>query len=409
MSLIVCAYNEEKHIRQKISNCLALDYPKDKLEIIVVSDGSNDSTAVILEGIKHPLIQVHVVPERRGKAACQNLAVETAKNDILFFTDATICHPQNALRLLVRSFQDSSVGCVTGKPVFALDDGCTSKGLNKREKYELFLRSRLGELHSLFGATDCMYAIPRRLYVPIRPDLDSGFVGPLKLLERGYRTIYEPEALAFVNRPAPGVRDEFARRSRIVLRGMRGLLHMNHLMNPFRYGFSAVALFSSRFLRWLTPLFLGTLFVSNVFLLDQPRLPICLFPPGWILYRGFRNLYVSTVGVPPWIFFLYPTLFLHNLRRGCSGAQTAGCGGDWADLGNETVGPRKTSLAREADLWIARYVDEPTIAGLLIPGEGVKDLGILTAKHSPKGLSNGGLVVGPPCVITKCHNQNPRL
>ncbi len=297
VSVVICAYNEEKHIRQKIANCLELDYPKDKLEIIAISDGSKDNTVALLEEIKNPLVHIRVGQERLGKAACQNLALETAKNDILFFTDATISHPRNALKLLVRSFQDSSVGCITGKPVFRRDDGCTSKGLDKREKYELFLRSRLGELHSLFGATDCMYAIPRRLYVPIRPDLDSGFVGPLKLLERGYRTIYEPEALAFVDRPAPGVRDEFIRRSRIVLQGMRVLLHMNHLMNPFRYGFSAVALISSRFLRWLTPLFLGTLFLANLFLLDKP-----IYQLAFSLQVGFYTMALATYFIQRWGF-----------------------------------------------------------------------------------------------------------
>lgn len=266
ISVIICAFNEEKHIRQKIVNCQELEYPKERLEIIVVSDGSTDNTYKILEELKGPQIQIYRLPTQQGKTACQNFAAGVAKNDVLFFTDATVMHPANALRLLVRCLADSSVGCVTGKPVFEKGTGPVSKGLSKRETYEFYLRNQLAAVATLFGAQDCMYVIPKTLYAPVRPDLDSGFVGPLQLLERGYRTVYEPEALAFVNRPAPSLRDEFIRRSRIALRGMRGLLYMRHLMNPFRYGFCAVSLISTRLLRWLTPLFLALMLVSNLFL-----------------------------------------------------------------------------------------------------------------------------------------------
>jgi cellulose synthase/poly-beta-1,6-N-acetylglucosamine synthase-like glycosyltransferase len=269
VSVIVCAFNEQKHIRQKITNCLELDYPRDRLEIIVVSDGSTDDTDKLLEEINNPWVRTYRTPRQQGKTDCQNLAVQLAENEILFFTDATVMHPPNALVILVRSLADRSVGCVSGKPIFNRDPGATSMGQTKREKYELYLRSKLGEVMTLFGAQDCIYAIPKKLYVPVRGDLDSGFVGPLHLLGRGYRTVYEPEALAFVNRPAPNIREEFIRRSRIALRGMRGLIHMRHLMNPFKYGFSAISLISTRFLRWLSPVFLIILFTANLFLLDS--------------------------------------------------------------------------------------------------------------------------------------------
>ena len=268
VSIIICAFNEEKHIRQKLLDCAALDYPQDRLETIVVSDGSTDDTDKILDQIKNPRLHVIRMPEQQGKTECQNLATTMARNDILFFTDATVMHPPEALRLLVRSLSDPSVGCVTGKPVFTQDMGAISRGLSKREKYEFYLRSKLAMVGTLFGAQDCIYAIPRALYCPVRADLDSGFVGPLQLLDKGYRTVYEPEALAFVDRRAPNVRDEFIRRSRIALRGMQGLIHMRQLMNPFRHGFVAISLISTRLLRWLSPIFLIILFSSNLFLLD---------------------------------------------------------------------------------------------------------------------------------------------
>lgn len=272
VSIIICAYNEERHIARKIANCLDLDYPRDKVEIIVVSDGSHDGTNAILEKVKtgHAFVKTHYMRERSGKTACQNAAVHMASNEVLFLTDATTVHPRNALRLLVRSLHDPSVGCVTGKPVFKPDTGLISTGQEKRDRYEYYLRGKLGQVKTLFGAQDCIYAIPRKLYPPIRPDLDSGFVGPLKILEKGYRTVYEPEAVAIVDRRPPNIKDEFVRRSRIMLRGMRGLLHMRHLMNPFKHGFLAVSLITSRLLRWLTPVWLVSLILSNVFLLNSP-------------------------------------------------------------------------------------------------------------------------------------------
>ena len=268
VSVIICAYNEARHIRQKIANCLDFDYPRDQTEIIIVSDGSTDDTDKILASLQGALVKTYRMPQQRGKTECQNLAAEIANNQILFFTDATVMHPPNALKLLVRSLCDSSVGCVTGKPVFNRDMGPASMGLSKREKYEFYLRNKLGETTSLFGAQDCIYVIPRKLYIPINADLDSGFVAPLKLLEKGYRTVYEPAALAFVDRTPPSIKDEFIRRSRIALRGMRGLLHMRQLMNPLKYGFVAISLISTRLLRWLSPVFLIILFLSNLFLLD---------------------------------------------------------------------------------------------------------------------------------------------
>jgi cellulose synthase/poly-beta-1,6-N-acetylglucosamine synthase-like glycosyltransferase len=270
VSVILSVFNEAKHIERKLANCLAFDYPMDKMEILVVSDGSTDDTDAILANLKTPLVKTYRMPYQHGKTACQNLASAMAKNEVLFFTDATVMHPPDALKLLVRGLCDPSAGCITGKPIFRRDSSPASMGLSKREKYEFYLRSKLGSVSSLFGAQDCIYVIPRVLYHPVRPDLDSGFVAPLQLLEKGYRTVYEPGALAFVDRSAPNIKDEFIRRSRICLRGMRGLIQMRRLMNPFKYGFVALALISARLLRWLSPLFLLLLLVSNLFLLNSP-------------------------------------------------------------------------------------------------------------------------------------------
>ena len=324
VSIIICAYNEERHIERKIANCLELDYPQEKLEIIVVSDCSSDGTDAILERLKagNPRLTMHGMTERSGKAACQNRAVELAEHEVLFFTDATTIHPPNALRLLARSLRDPSVGCVTGRVVYNLDESLMSTGHEKRDRYEYYLRSKLAQAVSLFGAQDCIYVVPRRLYIPVRVDLDSGFVGPLLLLEKGYPTVYEPEAIARVDRRPPNMKDEFIRRSRIMLRGMRGLLYMRRLMNPFRYGFLAVSLISSRLLRWLTPVWLVILLVSNLLLLPAPFylaafvLQLGFYAAAYVAFaferRGYR---LNTMFSIPLYFCTFAVAAAEGLRR----------------------------------------------------------------------------------------------
>lgn len=324
ISIIICAYNEDQHIERKIANCLELDYPQDKIEIIVVSDCSSDRTNAILERLKagNPRINTHYMSKRSGKAACQNRAVELAKQEVLFLTDATTMHPANALRLLVRSLRDPSVGCVTGRVVYKLDDSMMSAGHAKRDRYEYYLRAKLAQVVSLFGAQDCIYAIPRHRYIPVRADLDSGFVGPLQMLEKGYPTVYEPEAIALVDRRPPNMKDEFIRRSRIALRGMRGLLYMRRLMNPLSHGFLAISLISSRLLRWLTPVWLVILLAANILLLHS-----LFYMAAFVLQLGFyatayvafiferRGYRLNTVFSAPLYFCTFAVAAAEGLRR----------------------------------------------------------------------------------------------
>jgi cellulose synthase/poly-beta-1,6-N-acetylglucosamine synthase-like glycosyltransferase len=143
----------------------------------------------------------------------------------------------------------------------------------------------------------------------VRADLDSGFVAPLQLLERGYRTAYEPEALAFVDRPAPNIKDEIRRRSRICLRGLRGLLYMRHLMNPFKYGLVALSLISARLLRWLVPFFLIVLLISNVFLINSPFYALTLLLQGVFYSTGVVSFFVALKGYPLSLPFCIPLYF----------------------------------------------------------------------------------------------------
>jgi hypothetical protein len=276
VTVVIAARNEEKHLRAKIENTLALDYPPGKIDILVISDASTDGTADAVRSFADPRVRLHELPQRAGKAQAQNVSAGLAGHEVLFFTDATTMHPPETLRRLVRGLGDPAVGCVTGRVVFRKDDGAVSRGLENRFAFEMGSRSALGDVYSLLGAQDCVYAVPRDRYVPVRPDLDGGFVGPILILERGLRTAYEPEALALVDRPPPNLKSEFDRRSRIVLRGLRGTLSVARLLNPLAHPRLAWALWSTRLLRWLTPVFMGIALAANLLLLDRPLYRVML-------------------------------------------------------------------------------------------------------------------------------------
>ena len=269
VSIIIAAYNEEKHIAKKIENTLALDYPKEKIGIIIASDASTDRTNEIVKQYLNQKIKLIVLKRRMGKTEAQNRAIQTAKEEILFFTDATTIHPPNALRKLVRNFFDSRVGCVTGQVTFGdLARNLTGKGLRVRLSYEIYFRSKLSDIYSMFGATGCIYAIRRGLYDPLRTDLVSDLIAPLKVLEKGFRTVYEPEALATVHR-STSANSEFTRRSRIVLQGLRALFYMIHIANPFNYGFFVSSMYVHRLIRWIAPVLLLAVLFANIPLLNH--------------------------------------------------------------------------------------------------------------------------------------------
>lgn len=282
VSIIIAAHNEEKHIRKKIENTLSLDYPREKLEIIISSDASTDMTNEIVKQYSDYGIRLVGLEKRSGKTKAQNRALELAKGDILFFSDATTIYPSNAVKKLVRNFFDPQVGCVTGQVTFPdLARNLTGKGLKARLNYEIYFRNKLSDIYSMLGATGCIYATRRELCEPLRADLVSDLAAPLKVLEKGRRTVYECEALALVDRPTLA-KSEFARRSRMVLRGFRTLFYMKHLSNPFRYGFFVSSMYIHRLIRWLAPTLLLLILFSNMFLLRHEFYQVTL-----LLQLGF--------------------------------------------------------------------------------------------------------------------------
>jgi cellulose synthase/poly-beta-1,6-N-acetylglucosamine synthase-like glycosyltransferase len=300
VTLIITAFNEEKDIRRKLENALALDFPRDRFEIIVASDGSNDRTDDIVREYATRGVVLYAPGERLGKTEMQNRAVRIAHGEILVFSDATTQYERSALRMIVRNFADPAVGAVSGRFKY-LDPGATQigRGTGAFWDYESFIKMRQTKIGTITGCSGCIYALRRVLFMPLPPDIISDLVEPLAILEKGYRIVYEPEALAY-ERSFQTSAEEFGMRVRVITRGMHGLVYMRRLLNPFRYGFVAFQLISHKVLRWLVPLFAVALYVVNLAILDRGAVYYLFFclqtgfflcaSTGWLLERSPRKI-----------------------------------------------------------------------------------------------------------------------
>ena len=254
VTLVIAAYNEERKIAAKLDNSLALDYPREQLDIIVASDGSTDRTNQIVETYRNRGVQLASFP-RTGKTGVQNFVVAAARGEIMVFSDANAMYRPDAIRKLIRNFADPRVACVCGQLVYAVDGEGAGAAENIYWNYEKFMKQRESDLSSAIGVNGSIYAVRRSDYVVLDADVISDLVLPLTLVRDGKRVVYESEAVS-VEQGSTDYSMEFRRKVRILTRSIRGLLRMRALMNPFRYGVFALQLIMHKLLRFLTPVFL---------------------------------------------------------------------------------------------------------------------------------------------------------
>ena len=270
VSLIIAAYNEEAVIGDKIENSLQLDYPRDKLEIIVFSDASTDRTDEIVKSYADQGVKLLRIEGRKGKTYCQNEAAKIARGEILVFSDANSMYEPDAIRKLVRHFTDERVGCVSGELRYRSDKGGV-EGERTYWKYEQIIKRLESRVSSVVGVNGSIYAVRQGLFEPLPSDVLEDFVRPLRLVQKGYRVIYEPNAVNW-EPTAPNPSREFRRRVRIVTQSVYSLFKdksLRALLNPFRYGIFSIQLWSHKVLRWLSGLFLLLIFALNIPLLGQ--------------------------------------------------------------------------------------------------------------------------------------------
>jgi cellulose synthase/poly-beta-1,6-N-acetylglucosamine synthase-like glycosyltransferase len=251
VTLVISAFNEEQIIGEKLINALMLDYPSGQLEILVVSDASNDGTDSIVQSFAGRGVRLIRMPERRGKTAGLNVALREARGEIIIFSDANIMYRRDAIRQLVRNFADPTVGCVTGNSCYMENSRSPAHVQeNTYWQYEQIIRMLESRLGSTVGGDGAIFAIRKDLYAPLDPDAINDLVVPLQIVTRGYRAIFERNAVGF--EPSAGYfAGEFRRKRRIVNRSWRGLSSVPEVLNPRVVGIFAWQVFSHKVLRWL--------------------------------------------------------------------------------------------------------------------------------------------------------------
>jgi len=261
VTFIITAHDEEQQIAEKLDNTLALDYPRDRLQILVASDGSTDRTDDIVRSYVGRGVQLVPVAERKGKENAQREAIARATGLVLVFSDAGTRLDPGGLRKIVRSFSDPSVGCVSSEDrVLSRDGRAESEGLYVR--YEMALRRLESRVGSLVGLSGSLFAARHAVCQDWAVDLPSDFNTVAACVRRGFRSVSDPEALGYYL-AVPSQEREFRRKVRTVLRGMTAFFANRDLWNPLRYGLFSWQTLSHKLGRWLVPLWLILAFVLS--------------------------------------------------------------------------------------------------------------------------------------------------
>lgn len=269
VSVIVAARNEADKIRSKIENTLGLDYPADRLEIIVASDASDDGTDDIVQAYANQGVRLVRAPHRGGKEFVQGLAVAAAKGDVLVFTDAATMLEPNAIGRLVENFADRSVGAVSTEDL-VVDAAGVPTGEGIYVKYEMWVRRLESQFYSLVGLSGSCFAIRKELCSEWSSGLASDFMAALLSARKGYRAVVDPSVRGrFPTVILPGL--EIQRRIRTFLRGIRVLMANLDMVNPFAFGRFTFQLVSHKLFRFLAPFpVLTALGTSGLLMAEQP-------------------------------------------------------------------------------------------------------------------------------------------
>jgi cellulose synthase/poly-beta-1,6-N-acetylglucosamine synthase-like glycosyltransferase len=290
-TLLISVYNEEKVIEERILNALNMDYPSELLEIVVVSDGSDDRTHEIVSRYADRGVRLRSYEGRIGKTACLNKAVPLTEGEVVIFSDANSKYDRAAVKVLVKNFIDGRIGLVTGVTKYVSKEGdglSDSIGLYWRvEEWTKMLESKIG---SCIGADGAIFAVRKRLYRPLENYDINDFVIPMNVIEQGYRVKLDSDAFCAEETGRAG--DEFGRQVRITNRTIRAIVNHLHLLNPFRYGWLSFELFSHKISRLFVPFLMIVFFATNLILAAHGTLYILLLIAQLLFYllAGFGRV-----------------------------------------------------------------------------------------------------------------------
>ena len=334
MTLMICAYNEQDIVAEKMQNTRALDYPQDKFRVMWVTDGSTDQTNELLKA--YPEVDVVFSPERRGKTAALKHGLREVKTNLVAFTDANTMINPEAMREIARRFQDKTIGCVSGeKRVAARNGEMAAEGEGLYWRYESTLKKWDGELYSAMGAAGELYAIRPELCkeVPDNALLDD-FMMSMYIVDDGYRIAYTPEAYALEYGSA-NIFEESKRKRRIAAGGLQSIWWLRRMLNPFRQPLVAFQYISHRVLRWsLTPIAMIILLAVNIalvatgagilytiLLILQLLFYLAALAGWWLNRHGHKNKLLYTA-----YYFIFMNI---NVFRGMAYLRTHRSSGAW--------------------------------------------------------------------------------
>jgi cellulose synthase/poly-beta-1,6-N-acetylglucosamine synthase-like glycosyltransferase len=328
VTLFIAAYNEKDYVQQKMNNSLALDYPKDKLHIVWVTDGSDDGTPGLLQ--KYDNVTVHHLPERNGKISAMNRGIKFVDTPLVVFSDANTLLGIESIRRIVHLFSNPTVGCVSGEKriIDKESDVASGAGEGLYWKYESALKKWDAELYSVVGAAGELFAIRTELYREVEKDtLLDDFIISLRVAQDGYTIQYDPEAYA-IETASANVKEELKRKVRISAGGIQSVVRLRSLLNMFKYGTLSFQYISHRVLRWtLTPLCLlllipiGYTLAYNEGLFSAGMYSILFWMQivfyvaaltGWFLEN--RSTSIKVLFVPYYFFIMNLSVFLGFVR-----------------------------------------------------------------------------------------------
>ncbi len=308
VTLMVCAYNEEDIIAEKMDNTRRLDYPSDRLHLVWVTDGSNDNTNVLLSA--YPEVKVIYFPERRGKAAALKHGIKEIDTEIVMMTDANTMLNPEAVKEVARLMQDPKVGCVSGeKKVMARSDSDeAAQGEGLYWKYESTLKRLDSELYSAMGAAGELCVIRRQLMTDIPDDtLLDDFIISMEIVKKGYKIAYTSNAYAMEYGSAD-LHEESKRKRRIAAGGLQSCWRLRSLMNPLRHPVVAFQFVSHRVLRWtITPVCLFALVPLNTLLVLSGE--GIVYTIIWILQILFYASAAAGVRISKYFIFMNLNVF----------------------------------------------------------------------------------------------------
>ena len=310
VTVLIAAYNEAACIEGTVKNKLEQDYPQEKLNIMVISDGSDDGTDDIVNGIGSGRVKLIRQEPRSGKASALNLGVKSGTGDILVFSDANSIFAKDAISRLVENFADPEIGYVTGKLTYTVQGSSVSgDGCDSYMKYENWLRAIETKSGSIIGVNGGVDAIRSSLYVDIPQSQITDFVLPLSVIAQHYRVVYDQTANSY-EEPNSELNEEFRMRVRVALRALQGLIYMKRLINPIKYLSASFRIISHKWLRYLTPVFMIVALITNAILAFTSTVYLLILIMHVTLYiLGILGMLVELKGVVRKISY-YSTYFI---------------------------------------------------------------------------------------------------